>query len=70
MRPTRVLFWLWLLTAAAKGGQNESATQETPLKSHAELSNYEETSRLEDVQRFFDELNRRSPLIHLESFGR
>ena len=70
MRPGCVLFWLLALTFGAKGSQNESATQETPLKSRAELTNYEETSRLEDVQRFFGELQRRGPLVHLESFGR
>src|SRR5215471_177969 len=39
-------------------------------KSRAELSNYEETSRYEDVLRFFGELQKRSPLVHMEMFGR
>jgi len=40
------------------------------LKSKAELSNYEETSRYDDVLRFFDELQKRSPLVRIETFGR
>src|SRR5438552_17705470 len=38
-------------------------------KSRAELTHYEETSRYEDVMRFFAELQKFSPLIRLESFG-
>lgn len=43
--------------------------QEGTLKSHAELTNYEETSRYDDVLRFFDELQKRSPLVRVETFG-
>src|SRR5580700_2919784 len=39
------------------------------LKSRAEWSNYEETSRYADVINFFDELQRRSPLVRIETFG-
>jgi Zinc carboxypeptidase len=39
------------------------------LKSHAEITNYEETSRYDDVLRFFDELQKRSPLVRVETFG-
>ncbi len=70
MRATGVLLGLLLLTAAANGGENQPATTEGTLKSRAELTNYEETSRLEDVLRFFGELQRRSSLIHFESVGR
>src|SRR5579859_6625857 len=42
---------------------------EDALKTRAELSNYEETSRYDDVIRFFDELERRSPLVQVETFG-
>jgi hypothetical protein len=38
-------------------------------KSHAELTNYEETSRYEDVIHFFDELQKRNPLVRRETFG-
>jgi hypothetical protein len=43
--------------------------QENQLKSHAELTNYEETSRYDDVLHFFDELQKRSPLVRMETFG-
>ena len=39
------------------------------LKSRAELTNYDETSRYEDVLRFFNELQKRSPLMRVETFG-
>jgi hypothetical protein len=70
MRLSRALCWLFILTTAVNGSESEVDTQATPLKSRAELSNYEETSRLEDVLRFFGELQQRSPLVHVESFGR
>ena len=43
--------------------------QDNNLKSRAELTNYEETSRYDDVLRFFDELQKRSPLVRVQSFG-
>ncbi len=43
--------------------------QENILKSRAELTNYEETSRYDDVLRFFDELQKRSPRVRIETFG-
>lgn len=46
-----------------------SYAQENTLKSRAELTNYEETSRYDDVLRFFGELGRRSPLVRVETFG-
>lgn len=48
-----------------------SATQaqEDKLKSRAELTNYEETSRYDDVLRFFGELQKRSPLVRIDTFG-
>jgi hypothetical protein len=39
------------------------------LKSRAELTNYEETSRYDDVLRFFGELQKQSPLVRVETFG-
>lgn len=44
--------------------------QEETLRSRAEVTNYEETSRYEDVMRFIGELQKRSPHVRLESFGR
>jgi dipeptidyl-peptidase 4 len=46
-----------------------SEAQENQLKSHAELTNYEETSRYDDVLRFFGELQKRSPLVRVDTFG-
>jgi hypothetical protein len=46
-----------------------SQAQDNTLKSHAELTNYEETSRYDDVLRFFGELQKRSPLVCVETFG-
>lgn len=43
--------------------------QDGVLKSRAELTNYEETSRYDDVLRFFGELQTRSPLVRIEIFG-
>ena len=43
--------------------------QEDNLKSRAELTNYEETSRYDDVLRFLDELQKRSPLVRVVTFG-
>lgn len=54
---------LLLLGAIAYAGQDN-------LKSRAELTNYEETSRYDDVLRFFGELQRQSPVIRIETFGR
>ena len=46
-----------------------SQAQNDLLKSRAEQTNYEETSRYADVLRFFDELQKQSPLVRVESFG-
>jgi zinc carboxypeptidase len=40
------------------------------LKTRAEQTNYEETSRYEDVTRFIGELQKRSDKLRVESFGR
>jgi hypothetical protein len=40
-----------------------------PLKSRAELTNYEETSRYADVIRFINELQKRSGALRVEAFG-
>ena len=39
------------------------------MKSHAELTDFKETSRYEDVIRFFADLEKQSPLVHSETFG-
>ncbi|MFY9618869.1 MAG: M14 family metallopeptidase [Pyrinomonadaceae bacterium] len=38
-------------------------------RTRAELTNYEETTRYEEVMNFIAELQKRSPLLRLESFG-
>ena len=45
-------------------------TRDDSLKSRAELSNYEETSRYEDVMRFIGELQKRTDRLRVESFGK
>ncbi len=40
------------------------------LKSRAELTNFEQTSRYDDVQAFIAELQKRSPLVRVETFGK
>ena len=47
-----------------------SKAQDNALKSRAELSNYEETSRYDDVMNFIKELQNRTKLLHVESFGK
>src|SRR5438105_3019329 len=59
--------WLWLLGLAPL--TNMTRAQDDPLKSRAELTNYEETSRYADVIRFIGELQKREPRLRVESFG-
>lgn len=49
---------------------NTAAQQSSELKSRAELTNYEETTRYQEVLDFIAELQKRSSLIRLESFGK
>lgn len=44
--------------------------QDDNLKSRAELTNYEETSRYEDVLRVIAALQKRTPNLRIESFGK
>src|SRR5438128_1802106 len=46
-----------------------NAQNNDALKSRAELTNYEATSRYEDVIRFINELQKRTDLVRVESFG-
>jgi hypothetical protein len=43
--------------------------QEEALRTRAERTNFEETSRLEDVQAFLSALSARSNLMHVQNFG-
>lgn len=62
MIPASFIATLLLLSVSAQA-------QESTLKSRPELTDYEETSRYDDVLRFFDELQKRSPLVRVETFG-
>ncbi len=46
------------------------ARQDGQMKSRAEQTNYEETSRYEDVTRFVGELQKRADTLRVESFGK
>src|SRR5262245_55407693 len=45
-------------------------SQDDQLKSRAEQTGYEETSRYEDVTRFIGELQKRTDKLRVESFGK
>ena len=64
------LFLLLSLTTRTIAQQSSDLKQDDKLKSRAELTNYEETTRYEEVLNFIAELQKRSPLIRLESFGK
>ena len=66
MQPIRLLFIVILILTFAL---NVFMQIPGDLKSHAEATNYEETSRYSDVINFITELQKRSSLVRLESFG-
>lgn len=61
---------LCLLLLFISGSTIMAKTQNDSLKSRAELTNYEETSRYEDVMRFIAELQKRTDKLRVESFGK
>jgi len=61
----RTIAWLGALFGLAAG----TAPAQDALLSRAEASRFEETSRYEDVTRFFGELQKRSPLVRITNFG-
>lgn len=61
---------LCLLLSLIFGSTLMAKTQNDKLKSRAELTNYEETSRYEDVMRFIAELQKRTDKLRVESFGK
>ena len=65
----KIAFAFLVVSLLTQPGHFAVLAQENQLKSHAELTNYEETSRYDDVLRFFNELQKRSPLVRIESFG-
>jgi len=68
MRPGFAPLSLALLLASAPTIMPRS--QDNQLKSRAEQTNYEETSRYEDVARFIGELQKRTDKLRVESFGK
>ncbi|HEY9503219.1 MAG TPA: M14 family zinc carboxypeptidase, partial [Pyrinomonadaceae bacterium] len=64
-----VVISIFLLVALATKTVAQQGSDDK-LKSRAELTNYEETSRYEEVLNFIAELQKRSSLIRLESFGK
>src|SRR5688572_4993781 len=66
------LFLLALSTSALAQPQSSVLSPQSSSdlpKTRAELTNYEETTRYEEVLSFIAELQKRSPLLRLESFG-
>src|ERR1017187_2207547 len=59
-----------LLLSSLLPAASPAQPRNEPLKSRAELTNYEETSRYEDGIHFFDELQKRNPLMRVDIFGR
>src|SRR5271169_4116757 len=57
-----------LLCLSALPSAAPAQTGDASLLSRAEASHYEETSRYDDVVRFFNELQKRSPLMRQEIF--
>jgi len=64
---TAVTLFVFLLLAPI---QVMPRTQDTQPKSRAELTNYEETSRYEDVMKFIAALQKQTDKLRVESFGR
>lgn len=60
----------WQCLAIAAAVARAAAAQEPDLLSRAERTNFEETSRYAEVVEFFQELQRRSPLVRMETFGK
>ena len=69
MKTAALLFSLLLLTTITAMPRTQK-TQDNLPKSRAELSNYEETSRYEDVMRFIAELQKTTDKLRVESFGK
>lgn len=63
------IVFLFALSNGIAAQQNDS-TQNDKLRSRAELTNYEETTRYEEVMSFISELQKRSPLVRVDSFGK
>ncbi|HEX8392379.1 MAG TPA: M14 family metallopeptidase [Longimicrobium sp.] len=56
-------------SSAPSSGPPAAPSSLDTLRTRPERSNYQETSRYDDVMRFLAEVDRASPLIHLTDFG-
>jgi hypothetical protein len=65
MRPHLIVVLILALVCPMLVARDEAE----PLKSRAEQTNYQETSRYDDVVRFIDELQKRSDSLRVETFG-
>lgn len=70
MKMTFTLLSSLLFGILSLSGIAMAQTKEPTLKTRAELSNYEETTRYEEVVRFINELQKTTPLLRIESFGK
>ncbi len=68
VKPVFVISIFFLLALATNTAAQQGSDDK--LKSRAELTNYEETTRYEEVLNFIAELQKRSSLLRLESFGK
>jgi Zinc carboxypeptidase len=66
MLSIRICLFLLILFASFSNTFSQSSAD---LQSRAEATNYEETSRYDDVNKFIAELQKRSPLLRVETFG-
>jgi hypothetical protein len=69
MQRATIAFCISLFCLLALSAKTLAQTDDK-LKSRAELTNYEETTRYEEVLGFIAELQKRSPLVRVESFGK
>lgn len=74
MQRASIAFWvllLFLFTNNIIAQQTSNAmNKDNKLKSRAELTNYEETTRYDEVLNFIAGLQKQSPLVRVESFGK
>jgi hypothetical protein len=69
MQRATIAFCISLVFLFALGTKTLAQQVDLP-KSRAELTNYEETTRYDEVLTFIAELQKRTPLVRLESFGK
>jgi hypothetical protein len=60
---------LALMLLALRPATGSAPDTQESVRTRAELTDFEETSRYEDVMQFIGQLQQHGPLIHLEAFG-